>query len=101
MDHGFALLGWLDDQIVATISGHLYDKPEALNTPVGILYNLWVEPHARRKGLATMLADEAEQRLKTIGARSLQVAWREDDTAEAFWRQRGFGAYETLAGKTC
>jgi len=99
MDHGFALIAYLNADAVGCISGHLYDKPESINSPVGIVYNLWVEPEVRRQGLASLLAQEAESRLRELGARSFQVAWREDPTAENFWRKRGYQAYETMAGK--
>ncbi|WP_317929978.1 GNAT family N-acetyltransferase [Halioxenophilus sp. WMMB6] len=99
MDHGFALMAWREKQPVACVCGHIYDKDESINTPVGILYNLWVEPDARRQQLATQLVDEAEVRLRSLGAKSFQVAWRNDPTAESFWRRRGYQGYETMAGK--
>ena len=99
MQHGFALLTWHDKQAVACISAHVYDKPEALNTPVGIIYNLWVEEEFRRRGLASKLVKEAESRLRQLGALSFQVAWRNDPTAAAFWQRLGYQDYEVLAGK--
>lgn len=99
MDHGFALLAWADKQAAGTICAHLYDKTESAHSPVGIIYNLWVDAPYRRQGLATQLAAAAEEYLHEIGARSFQVAWRQDATAEYFWRSRGYSAYETLGGK--
>lgn len=100
MDHGFALIAWRNDEAVGCICSHLYDKPESTTTPIGVMYNLWVEPSARRRGLATMLAQKAEELSHEIGAQGMQVSWRNDPVAEYFWRSRGYHAYETLAGKT-
>lgn len=100
MEHGFALIAWREDQALGCICGHLYDKPESTVTPIGVIYNLWVEPSARRLGVASMLATEAEIQLRALGAKGLQVSWRQDPVAEYFWRSQGFAAYETLAGKT-
>lgn len=100
MEHGFALIARHKKEPAGCICAHLYDKPESTRTPVGIVYNLWVEPPMRRQGLATALAAEAETRLQQLGAQGMQVAWRQDPTAEHFWRSRGYAAYETLAGKS-
>ncbi|BFM05910.1 hypothetical protein GCM10025791_21660 [Halioxenophilus aromaticivorans] len=99
MDHGFALIGWHGKQAAGTICAHLYDKIESTYSPVGIIYNLWIDPQFRRQGLASQLATAAEEYLHEIGARSFQVAWRNDPTAEYFWNSRGYAAYETLGAK--
>ncbi len=99
MEHGFALLAWQNQQAIACICGHIYDKPESTHSPVGIIYNLWVEPEGRRRGLATQLVKNTEIKLKEVGAKSFQVAWRNDPIAEQFWQSLGYGGYEILGGK--
>jgi GNAT superfamily N-acetyltransferase len=99
VDFGFALIAWCDNQPAGCVAAHLFDKPESTRTPVGILYNLWVEADFRRRGLASQLADQAEAMLFDLGAKSLQVAWRVTGPGQQFWEGRGFASYEVMAAK--
>lgn len=53
----------------------------------GTLYRLAVMPAYRRRGIATMLVDEAERQLREHGARRMHlIAGRAGgDAAESFW----------------
>ncbi len=96
---GAALIGYLEQQAVGVICGHLHENPQLRQPIVGVVYNLWVEPASRRQGLGNALADRIEAELKQLGAQNIQVAWRQDAAAAAFWQQRGFIPFETIAAK--
>ncbi len=93
------LISCLDDMIIGCACGYLYEKPEALNSPVGLIHNVWIEPEFRRKGIAKQLISALEQELAERGAKSHQVSWRDVPTAQAFWRSMGYAPYETVAAK--
>ena len=95
-----ALIAWQKQTAVASICGHLHQNPQLTHSPLGIIYNLWVEPNQRRKGIAQSLVQQVEEVLQQQGAKSLQVAWRQDKTAEQFWQKLGYLAVETIAAKS-
>ncbi|GAB2190354.1 GNAT family N-acetyltransferase [Sessilibacter sp. MAH2] len=94
------LVAAVNELIVGCVCGYVYEKPEAINTPVGLIHNLWVEPEYRRKGVATQLVQSIEADLINSGAKSFQVAWRHTDDARRFWQKMGFIAYEAVSAKT-
>lgn len=89
-----------NDQLIATLSAYIYEKPAVQLPTVAVLYSLWVDPEHRHKGIAQSLLATAEQSLKQMGAQSLQVAWDSGNLpAERFWQQAGFSPYEVIASK--
>jgi ribosomal protein S18 acetylase RimI-like enzyme len=53
----------------------------------GSVYRIVVAPEHRRQGLGRRLLAEAEQRLRTVGARRMHaIVVGTDDQAVAFWR---------------
>lgn len=99
-DTAISLVAESNDQLIATLSAYIYEKPAVQLPNVAVLYSLWVEPEYRREGIAQSLLASAEQTLKNMGAQSLQVAWDSGNLpAEQFWQQAGFTPYEVIASK--
>lgn len=95
-----ALLLEDDGKPVGTVCGHIHTNPQFTLSPVGIIYNLWVDTAYQKQGHGMALVKQVEQVLKTRGAKSLQVAWRHQHTAAAFWQKAGYTPLETVACKT-
>jgi ribosomal protein S18 acetylase RimI-like enzyme len=93
------LVSCLGNMIIGCACGYLYEKPESLNSPVGLIHNVWVEPEFRRKGIARQLISVLEQELAERGAKSHQVSWRNVTAAQLFWQSLGYCSYETVAAK--
>lgn len=94
------LIAKTDDKIIGTITGHVYKRPSARHSNVGVIYSLWVSTRHRKQGVGQSLLDSIEQQLAFMGAESFQVGW---DTANAYaskwWQKRGYQSYETIASK--
>jgi ribosomal protein S18 acetylase RimI-like enzyme len=55
------------------------------------LYRLAVHPEVRRRGIAGLVLDAAEERLASLGARRFDAMVLDDNTdAHEFWLARGF-----------
>jgi ribosomal protein S18 acetylase RimI-like enzyme len=86
--------------LIATISGHVFEKP-AVNFPcVGVIYGLWVDEAYRNQGVGQALLRELEMALKAKGAQSCQVGWDSSNRlAERWWQKRGYCSYEVIASR--
>jgi ribosomal protein S18 acetylase RimI-like enzyme len=63
----------------------------------GGLYRLAVAPSRRRTGIATALIEEAERRLRGLGAQRLHLIVAGDqEPARAFWRAAGYESTDQL-----
>ncbi|WP_286238926.1 GNAT family N-acetyltransferase [Neptuniibacter halophilus] len=72
-----------------------FSKPHS-----GVIFNLWIEPEYRRRGLGSELVAAASDWLRAQGATSAQVGWHPDNrAADLFWKQLGFRNYEVIAAK--
>lgn len=100
-DGALVLLAITDkEQVVGTISGHLFEKPAVNITHVGVVYSLWVDEDYRRRGIAKQLLSALEQGLTNKGAQAFQVGWDTGNTTAAqWWQQQGYAPYETIASK--
>lgn len=88
------------DCIVATIAGHVFEKPAVQLTPVGVIYSLWVEEEHRRQGIAKHLLATLEKALKGLGAKAIQVGWDSPNHyAAQWWQNQGYQPYEVIASK--
>jgi ribosomal protein S18 acetylase RimI-like enzyme len=57
----------------------------------GTFYRLAVDPRLRRRGLASVLVQTGEERLRVLGARRLNaIIETEEDDAMAFWAAAGY-----------
>jgi ribosomal protein S18 acetylase RimI-like enzyme len=64
----------------------------------GSLYRLAVRPALRRRGIATTLVRDAEQRLRAAGARRITaLVERDHHWATAFWSAAGYELDEGMA----
>lgn len=94
------LVACTDNKIIATISGHVFDKPAVKLTTVGVIYSLWVDEAYRCQGVGQNLLDHLEHELIEKGALAFQVGWdTSNTTAEQWWQKRGYAPYETIASK--
>jgi ribosomal protein S18 acetylase RimI-like enzyme len=86
--------------LIATISGHVFEKP-AVNSPwVGVIYGLWVDEAYRNQGVGQALLSALEVALKEKGAQSCQVGWDNSNRlAERWWQKRGYCPYEVIASR--
>ncbi len=79
-DPGALLVAELSGQIVGTVIA-------AWDGWRGSVYRITVAPEHRRDGLGRRLLDEAEQRLRRVGARRMQaIVVGTDERAAGFWR---------------
>lgn len=88
------------NDIIGTLSGHVFTKP-AVNIPdVGVIYSLWVDEEYRCQGIGQNLLSYLEKELINKGAKAFQVGWDTSNTsAEAWWQKRGYLPYEVIASK--
>ena len=87
-------------EIIGTISGHIYQRPASERSQVGVIYSLWVNQGQRRQGVGQALLSHIEQHLHGMGAQALQVGWDTQNTvAIEWWHKRGYAPYETIACK--
>jgi ribosomal protein S18 acetylase RimI-like enzyme len=78
-----ALAGFL----IATIETNI---PIYHTTEFGFIHDLWVEPHARRSGLASMLTSAALARFKELGINQVRLETAtHNDTARALFERQG------------
>ncbi len=86
--------------LIATISGHIFDKPAVVLPKVGVIYSLWVDETYRQQGVGTELLDRLERVLASMGAQSFQVGWDFNNTlAASWWQAKGYLPYEAIASK--
>ena len=89
-----------DNTIMATITGHLFEKPAVKLNPIGVIYSLWVDSAHRNQGVGQYLLNTLETSLKDLGAQAIQVGWDSANrSAEQWWQRRGYQAYEIIASK--
>ncbi len=89
-----------NQEIIGTITGHLYERPAVQLSSVGVIYSLWVSPDCRRQGIGQALVDAIEQHLILMGAQAFQVGWDTvNEYAGEWWQKRGYNPYETIASK--
>lgn len=66
-------------------------QPVFAQREVGMFFDVAVRPEARRRGLATLLVDEAERWFARRGVQWTQVDFSPGNSlASGFWRRRGF-----------
>ena len=98
--HAQLLVCTVDQQVVGTISCHIFDKPAVRLNPVGVIYSLWVDEAHRKQGIAKHLLANTETFLKNSGVQSIQVGWDSPNQLAAHWWQaRGYKPYEVIASK--
>jgi len=89
-----------ENEIIGTISGHVFEKPGVNLAKVGVVYSLWVDEERRSQGVGQQLLTYLENTLTTKGAQAFQVGWDTGNTtAEQWWQKRGYVPYETIASK--
>ncbi|MGH1487119.1 MAG: GNAT family N-acetyltransferase [Cellvibrionaceae bacterium] len=90
----------LDKRIIGTISGHIFERPTAKLSSIGVIYSLWVENDYRNNGIGKSLLASIEKSLHLMGADALQVGWDTPNTyAGDWWQKQGYTPYETIASK--
>jgi ribosomal protein S18 acetylase RimI-like enzyme len=89
------------DNIIGTISGHTFDRPTFRQSPIGVIYSLWVDENYRNQGIGQELLNRMELFLRSMGAKALQVGWdTSNQNASEWWQKRGYRPYETIAFKS-
>ena len=90
----------ISNEIVGTISGHVYERPTANLSTIGVIYSLWVKGDFRQQGIGKSLLKYIEHELNNKGAKALQVGWETSNSrAGEWWKKRGYLPYETIASK--
>ncbi|WP_415903865.1 GNAT family N-acetyltransferase [Neptuniibacter sp. QD48_55] len=85
------------DKVCGTIAVILNQQTGYTQPNSSVLFNLWVEPDLRRKGIGQALVVEAKQWLKAQGVTSVQAGWHPGNPeADDFWLKQGFSPYETI-----
>ena len=80
----------LDGEAVGFCCAQIFSSV-CYRSKTGEITELYVEPHARRKGLATALMRLAEQELSARGARTLALLTGDDNSgARAFYESLGY-----------
>ncbi len=70
-----------DGEWVGAVTAHVQRVPPSMGNPVGIqhyLLGLWVEPEARRQGVATAMVEAAVERAKMDGAGAVSLMATDD-----------------------
>ena len=63
----------------------------------GIIHHMCVHPDYRRRGIASMLAQKAEEALREEGiTKVFGLVFRDNDTANAFWETQGYSLRTNL-----
>jgi len=87
---GLCLVGCKSDRIVATALGGFDGRR-------GWLYHVATHPDMRRRGIATRIVREVEERLRTQGCKKLNlIVWDEEEDAMAFWTAIGYRRERTV-----
>ncbi|WP_415891072.1 GNAT family N-acetyltransferase [Neptuniibacter sp. SY11_33] len=85
------------DKLFGTIAAILNQQTAYTQPNSSVLFNLWVEPDQRRKGIGQALVAEAKSWLKAQGVTSVQAGWHPGNPeADRFWLKQGFSPYETI-----
>ena len=75
-------------------------RPFFSPTPVGFVYDLWVAPEHRRRGVARFLLSEAERWARDHGYRKIKLEVAEPNRgARALYEKAGFGAERLYLAK--
>jgi ribosomal protein S18 acetylase RimI-like enzyme len=83
-EDGAGLAGFL----VATIEPNI---PIYATREFGFIHDVWVEPRARRAGLATMLTRGAVERLGALGVKQVRLeTGAQNDAARSLFERSGF-----------
>jgi len=87
---GLCLVGCESERIIASaLSG--FDGRR------GWLYHVATHPDMRRRGIATRIVREIEERLRALGCKKLKlIVWDEEDDAMAFWTAIGYRREHTV-----
>jgi ribosomal protein S18 acetylase RimI-like enzyme len=87
---GMCLVGSEGDRIVATALAGFDGRR-------GWLYHVATHPELRRRGIATRIVREVEERLRTQGCKKLNlIVWDEEEDAIAFWTALGYRRERTV-----
>ncbi len=85
-----------ENEQAATLAGFLVATIEP-NIPIyhtrefAFIHDVWVEPRARRSGLASLLVDAAVARFRTLGVAQVRLETAaHNDAARALFERRGF-----------
>lgn len=85
-------------QCLGTISVVLNIQQGFSRPDSGVIFNLWVDPEQRRNGIGSLLVAKTKLWLKGQGISSVQAGWNPNNkSADRFWTQQGFCAFELLA----
>lgn len=84
-------------ELVGTVAAILNPQKGYSEPSSSVIFNLWVKPESRNQGVAQALLSVAKNWLKEQNVTSVQAGWHpQNSAAERFWKQQGFGAYETI-----
>src|SRR3989441_4964661 len=87
---GLCLVGCEGDRIVATALVGFDGRR-------GWLYHVATHPDMRRRGIATRMVREVEERLRAQGCKKLNlIVWDEEEDAMAFWMTIGYRRERTV-----
>jgi len=85
------------ENICGTIAVILNQQSAYTQPNSSVLFNLWVEPDQRRRGIGQALVEQAKGWLKAQGVTSVQAGWHPGNPeADRFWLKQGFAPYETI-----
>lgn len=88
--HGWEVMGWI-------LLG--FDQNFYQNKPVGFLYELYVFPPYRKKGVGKLLMNEAIAQLKQAGMNNVQLNVFAGNSAKKMYEKLGFKNVTTLMEK--
>lgn len=85
-------------EFLGTVAVVLNEQTGFCEPHSGVIFNLWVQQSARKKGVGLNLVKAAQAWLQEKGATTVQVGWHPDNVAaDTFWKKLGFRLYEQVA----
>ncbi len=94
---GFTLVASLDERIVGYLHAVVRENPMLAIGRLAVITELYVEPTARGRGIATTLVEEAQRLLERQGITHIAAEFpTQNYVAENFYKSRKFRPYTSL-----
>lgn len=98
---------WVISTDEASIQLEIYPEPRGDDRVKAYIWALWVEPHARKKGIATELLHKAEEIAAAEGEPFVWLDWDKEDSdsyvlnwyIQQGYQEVAFGAHNALLRK--